>query len=199
MTRPFPQQPQAPWPPPQQPKRHQVLKFVSLTVAAMVGLFVVVGIIGAALGSTDVKPTDSSTTPATPAPAAPQPAPQPVTPTTTQPVAPAPVAPPPAAPTTSEEPDGHTVVYQVRGNGTGMLTYTSDNHMSMAQSTSKLPWSKTLHFDDSLFSSLHVHVMRGMEGGSGPLSCKILVDGKVVTENTSDGGQFASVSCSGSL
>lgn len=91
--------------------------------------------------------------------------------------------------------NGHTVRYEVSGDGQGMVTFTTDQNMSMSQSTQSLPWSTDLQFPKTFFAPLSINVTRSYDGGSGPLGCKIIVDGKVVTENHSTGGQFSTVMC----
>lgn len=94
---------------------------------------------------------------------------------------------------------GHTVRYEVTGEGQGMITFTTDANMSMSQATETLPWSTEVQFGDEVFVPLSVNVTRSFQGGSGPMGCKIIVDGEVVTENHSTGGQAATVSCNGSM
>lgn len=103
----------------------------------------------------------------------------------------------PAAP--AEAGTGHTVRYEVTGAGTGMITFTTDANLSMSQATESLPWSTEVTFADTFFAPVSVNVSRSYQGGSGPLSCKIIVDGKVVTENNSTGGEFATVSCNATM
>lgn len=89
----------------------------------------------------------------------------------------------------------HAVRYEAIGQGEGSLTYETDGHASMAQSTQPLPWGTDIKVDSS-FTPISLTVSRSFEGGSGPLGCKILVDGKTVVENHTPGGQAASVTCS---
>lgn len=94
---------------------------------------------------------------------------------------------------------GHTVRYEVTGDGTGMITFTTDANLSMSQATESLPWSTEVQFADTFFAPVSVNVTRSYQGGSGPLGCRIVVDGKVVTENNSTGGEFATVSCNANM
>lgn len=85
-----------------------------------------------------------------------------------------------------------TYTYKVTGAGQASVTYTGKGGQ-VAQSTNTLPWSKTVARDQYLsFGSVTASVM----GSSGALSCSITDEtGKVIATNTSDGGQFATVSC----
>lgn len=102
---------------------------------------------------------------------------------------------PNAAQTTSNAADanqGSTYTYKITGRGQASLTYTGQGG-NIAQSTGHLPWSKTVNRDVFSYGSVTASVM----GSSGPLSCSITDEtGRVVAENSSEGGSYASVTCS---
>jgi hypothetical protein len=100
----------------------------------------------------------------------------------------------PAAPAGTS--NGTVVLYEVTGAGTGSITYVTDGNMSMAQDTeASLPWSTEVTMDSGFAPvSLSVQHM----SGSGPVTCKITVDGEVVSENHAN-GEFAIASCSGGI
>lgn len=82
--------------------------------------------------------------------------------------------------------------YKVTGSGSATVMYTGKGGQ-MSQSTQKLPWSKTVDRDQFLsFGMVSATVMNA----KGPISCTITDEtGKVVGQNTADGGDFATVSC----
>ena len=98
----------------------------------------------------------------------------------------------------AEADQGRTVVYEVTGDGRAMITHATDASGSMAQSTQELPYSSEVSYPDA-FAPLTVSATRSLDGGTGSLGCRITVDGEVVTENHSDGGPYASVTCNGTL
>ncbi|WP_298445929.1 MmpS family transport accessory protein [Gordonia sp. (in: high G+C Gram-positive bacteria)] len=110
-------------------------------------------------------------------------------------VAPAPGA-TTAAETTTKKPAKNTVVYEVTGDsGTANnITYFGENANQSQETDAALPWrSKT--FDKSKTTLTGV---TAQNGGSGEITCKIIVNGKVEVENTSKGA-YAVVSCNGKL
>lgn len=87
------------------------------------------------------------------------------------------------------------VVFEVAGTAASAsnITYGLGGNMSQ-DNGQKLPWSKQAKSTDAfLFTSLSAQ----SAGGSGTITCKVTVDGKLVAENTSQ-GQYAVVTCSGS-
>ncbi|WP_187352069.1 MmpS family transport accessory protein [Allosaccharopolyspora coralli] len=94
---------------------------------------------------------------------------------------------------------GHVVRYEITGGGEGMITFTTDSNMSHSQSTESLPWSTEITMEDTFFAPVSVSATRSYQGGTGPLGCTILVDGEVISENHSSGGEFATVSCHSTL
>ncbi|WP_226366441.1 MmpS family transport accessory protein [Pseudonocardia sp. ICBG162] len=93
-----------------------------------------------------------------------------------------------AAPTTSA---AAQITYEVTGSGSG-VTITFGRGTSVAQvSGADLPWERTAPAageptDYSVTAA----------GGSGELSCRILVDGAVISEESAD-GDYSAVSCNG--
>jgi hypothetical protein len=87
---------------------------------------------------------------------------------------------------------GKTIRYEVTGgSGTAQnVTYMlNDGEEQDAQAA--LPWSK----DFTAKEGFEAFVVTAQNGGSGSISCKIIADGKVLTEKTSN-GQYAVVTCS---
>lgn len=90
---------------------------------------------------------------------------------------------------------GHTIVFEVTGNGVtkaSSISYGIGGNQSQDNGAA-LPWQKQSTSNDS-FLILSLVAQSG--SGSGSISCKITVDGKVVVDNTSQ-GQYAVVTCSG--
>lgn len=91
----------------------------------------------------------------------------------------------------------HTVVYTAEadaayGSGrTGMVTIQSPGG-GTSQTTGVLPFTSTLTFGTGDFVYLSVQNQQG----AGSVTCRITVDGTVVSENTSSGG-FTIASCQG--
>jgi len=87
-----------------------------------------------------------------------------------------------------------TVVYEVTGSGrASSVTYNSDGGGSIAQEASvKLPWRKEISVD----RGFSITTVSAQNAGSGSITCRIIVDGEVVKENTSS-GQYSIVTCTG--
>ncbi|MBC2644739.1 MULTISPECIES: MmpS family transport accessory protein [unclassified Rhodococcus (in: high G+C Gram-positive bacteria)] len=85
------------------------------------------------------------------------------------------------------------VTYEVTGEGQGaIVTYTSAD-MNMAQESGiALPWTKEVTVT-GIIKTASLTASNGFED-SGTITCRILVDGAVVTENTSS-GVGATASC----
>ncbi|CDZ90785.1 MmpS family transport accessory protein [Rhodococcus ruber] len=87
-----------------------------------------------------------------------------------------------------------TVTYQVEGTGTGASVTYSGRDMNMAQETDvTLPWTKDVTID-GLGKFVSLTVTNNEDGGS--ITCRILADDAVVSEQTSS-GPFASANCTG--
>ena len=102
-----------------------------------------------------------------------------------------------SAPAQQAAAGGHTVTYQVSGpTRAGNVTYTEEGFQMEQASQVTLPWSKDLTFKDdvSKFSGLSLVAQKG--GGSGDITCRILVDGKEIASSTSSGA-YAVVTCNG--
>lgn len=87
-----------------------------------------------------------------------------------------------------------TVVYEITGSGRASnVTYNSDGGGSIAQEAGvKLPWRKEISVD----RGFAITTVSAQNAGSGQITCRILVDGEVVKENTSS-GQYSIVTCTG--
>ena len=90
---------------------------------------------------------------------------------------------------------GHAIVFEVTGNGVtkaSSISYGVGGNQSQDNGAA-LPWQKQSTSNDPF---LIVSLVAQSGSGSGSISCKITVDGKVVVDNTSQ-GQYAVVTCSG--
>ncbi len=87
---------------------------------------------------------------------------------------------------------GKTVRYEVSSDSgaANNVTYMINNGEQQDTKVT-LPWSKEFTVGEG-FQPL---VVNAQNAGSGSISCRILIDGKVVNEHTSD-GQYAVVMCS---
>lgn len=174
-----PQQPGQPYPgqqfpPPTPPKKKRKWPWI---VLAVIVFFVVVGV---ATGGGDKKEESTAATDAPTATAAPAAGATPAEKTTTTKAAPA----------------RKTVVYEVTSDsGTATnVTYFGENAQQSQATDVALPW-KSKEFDSK---KVTIKGVTAQNGGSGSISCKIIVDGKVEAENSSE-GQYAVVSCNGKL
>jgi hypothetical protein len=88
---------------------------------------------------------------------------------------------------------GKTIRYEVDGAAAAMnVTYMVD-HGQEQDTKVTLPWSKEF----TAGQGFQAFVVNAQNAGTGSISCRILIDGKVITEKTSN-GQYAVVMCSGS-
>ena len=88
---------------------------------------------------------------------------------------------------------GKTIRYEVDGAAAATnVTYMFD-HGQEQDTKVTLPWSKEF----TAGQGFQVFVVNAQNAGTGSISCRILVDGTVITEKTSN-GQYAVVLCSGS-
>ena len=123
-----------------------------------------------------------------------QPTPDPLPPGRT--AQPDPTAPPTEAP--SEDPatrapaDGAVVTYEVTGDGPATIQYLKADSQIESLSGESLPWRTELRMPKGNFLVSLTASREG--GGSGQLTCRVLVDGKTVAEQTSD-GTLAIVAC----
>lgn len=109
----------------------------------------------------------------------------------------------PAVPQTGNSPaddaaaQTRTVVYEVTGSGKALsITYTTDGMTSMEQQqNAALPFSKEISMPAEAFQ---VFSVSAQNSGSGTISCKITVDGKVLKEASSN-GQYSVVMCNGDV
>ncbi|UGT60633.1 MmpS family transport accessory protein [Nocardia asteroides] len=87
-----------------------------------------------------------------------------------------------------------TVAYEVRGSGgAAAVTYSGRDFDIAQEAEAPLPWSKDVTID-GLGKYVSLTAQSGADGEE--LSCRILVDGRVLSEQTSN-GPFSMVSCSG--
>lgn len=86
-----------------------------------------------------------------------------------------------------------TVLYEVTGpESTNNITYSANGTAGIAQENgAAAPWSKEVQFEDGSF---RVATLTAQNAGGGDITCRITVDGEVVSETTSS-GEFAVVSC----
>ena len=89
---------------------------------------------------------------------------------------------------------GKTARYEVSGSASvaNNVTYEINNGMQQNNNV-VLPWSKEF----TIGKGFQPLVVNAQNAGGGSISCRILVDGGVVSDHTST-GQYAVVSCSGS-
>jgi hypothetical protein len=177
MSNPYQQYPpQQPWgPPPQQPRRRSTGKIVGLGCLGVVGLFVVIAIIAAAVGGgSDAKTDSPSVETATSAPKTSKPAKQPAAevsksskPTTHKPAA-----------KPKPKPKSDVVTVKVWGTappgalGPLDITYGSDSD-SRDGDFRNGTFTKTLPLDDD---ALYYAVTAQLQG-SGDIQCSVTVDG----------------------
>jgi hypothetical protein len=96
-----------------------------------------------------------------------------------------------------------TVVYDVTSDAatSGNVTYLTFNAGAAGQeqaTDAPLPFTKEIVLDDdALFESSIFSLVAQAAVGATTISCKITVDGEVISEQTST-GEYAVVSCSGS-
>jgi len=87
------------------------------------------------------------------------------------------------------------VIYKVTGTGGATqadMTFTTSASGSITQENGeKLPWTKTVEFEDE---PLNFFSVSAQNRGGGELTCTVTVDGEEVASNTSS-GRFAIVSC----
>ncbi|QBG78430.1 hypothetical protein PBI_WALRUS_39 [Gordonia phage Walrus] len=100
-------------------------------------------------------------------------------------------------PTTQQQESGTDgVVYEVTSDsGTANnITYFGEGGNQSQENGATLPW-RSKAFDES---DTMIKGVTAQNGGSGTITCKIIIDGKVEVENSSN-GQYAVVSCNGDL
>ena len=76
-----------------------------------------------------------------------------------------------------------------------MVTYTSDDSFNISQENGvALPWTKTVDLGSGIFGGGASLQAQG-DGSTDSITCRVMRDGEVVSENTST-GQFVVVTCS---
>jgi hypothetical protein len=88
--------------------------------------------------------------------------------------------------------DGAVVTYEVTGDGPATIQYLTADAEIESLSGESLPWRTELRMQKGNFFVSLTASRDG--GGSGKLTCRVLVDGKTVAEQTSD-GTLAIVAC----
>lgn len=108
-----------------------------------------------------------------------------------------PPIPPAEANPPGAEAESRTVLYEVTGSGEALnVTYTTDGLASTEQQqNAKLPFSKEITLPSEAFQIFSVSAQNA---GSGTISCRITVDGKVIKEASSN-GQYSVVMCNGDV
>jgi hypothetical protein len=82
------------------------------------------------------------------------------------------------------------VTYVVTGPAKASMTYTDGGTNTAQDNNAKLPWKKTVPIADTVIT----YQVSAQNAGGGSITCKILLDGKVVKTNTSK-GDYAIVTC----
>lgn len=86
------------------------------------------------------------------------------------------------------------IVYQVEGSGRSASIMYSGREMNSSQDTAvRLPWSKSITISGFLKS---VSLTATNDETGGTITCRILADGREITEQTAS-GPFASANCFG--
>jgi hypothetical protein len=84
------------------------------------------------------------------------------------------------------------VAYEVTGEGRPTIQFLGDASAGVQRVTdARLPWREELDSGDGLY---FLTLTATRDSGSGPLACRIIIDGKVVVEDTAN-GQYAIVNC----
>lgn len=103
-------------------------------------------------------------------------------------------------PVASEPPTTHTVVYEADGSGTNAGSFTLQTPTGSQQEKGGLPLKNQAGGTGLTFSGFHsgdfVYLSVQNENPTGVVTCRIVVDGSTVSENTSTGG-YVIATCSG--
>jgi hypothetical protein len=103
-----------------------------------------------------------------------------------------PTGPPSEDPATRAPADGAVVTYEVTGDGPATIQYLKADGQVESLSGESLPWRTELRMPKGNFLVSLTASRDG--GGSGQITCRVLVDGKTVAERTS-AGTLAIVAC----
>lgn len=102
----------------------------------------------------------------------------------------------PTQPTAPTTPIMHTVTYEIGGTGRNSVKLTYENASGNSQQeTINVPWS--IEFQAPAGQFVYLSGQLAVKGKS-TVTCKILVDGQVIEEATSE-GEYVIASCSGSV
>lgn len=108
----------------------------------------------------------------------------------------------PVSPPTSARPAPvvHTVIYQVEGEGTAQLTLTTPD--GQTQMSADLPVVNNAGTTGLRFEGFgpgdFVYISAQNQRGYGSVTCRITVDGTVISENTATGG-YSIATCKGTV
>ena len=83
-----------------------------------------------------------------------------------------------------------TIVFEVTGPKKADVTYGLNSDQSQ-ETAAKLPWKKAIKSKEAFT----IAVLSAQNSGSGDITCKITIDGKVAKTNKSS-GQYSIVTCS---
>lgn len=191
------QQPQPDMPQPEKPKKKHTGLKITAGIAAVL-------LIAAACTNTDddeatssdsettsAQPTDTLTTTGnTPETDAPGSDPEPTT------DAPETTAPAEQETSTDDTATGHTLTFEAATSdgSTGSVTYVSEDFNIIQHADMAMPWTETIDGIDSKWDALGAN-MSVQQNGSGEVTCKMIWNGEVVSENTSTGA-YSIATCS---
>lgn len=91
---------------------------------------------------------------------------------------------------------GHSLTFEASTSdgSTGMVTYVGEDMNIIQHTDMAMPWSETIDGIDSDWDVIGAN-MSVQQNGSGEVTCRVLWDGEVVSENTSTGA-YSIASCS---
>lgn len=177
---------------PQAEEKKGISKKWKIGVPVVIGL----GIVGLMLPTDSDEDTTASTTSTTPETHVDRPVPETVTPAVEEPE-------PTTTPTETQEAVGNTD--EARGNtlrfeastsdgSTGSVTYIAENFDIIQHQDEPMPWSVDVEGIGDSWDVLGANISV-QQNGSGEVTCRVLWNGEVVSENTST-GEFAIAMCS---
>lgn len=91
---------------------------------------------------------------------------------------------------------GHTLTFEAATSdgSTGSVTYVSEDFNIVQHADMAMPWTETIDGIDSKWDALGAN-MSVQQNGSGEVTCKMIWNGEVVSENTST-GPYSIATCS---
>jgi hypothetical protein len=88
----------------------------------------------------------------------------------------------------------HSVIYQLLGDsGVRSITFVADGAVLAQESSAATPWVKTLQ-RTGVAGRTEFYSVTAQNAGQGALSCRIVVDGQVISQETA-AGDHAMVTC----